>query len=484
MPGRADWRAARVAELEGRNVTRDSNSCGRLVIAGASSGVGKTSLAVGLIRALMRRGLRVQPFKVGPDFLDPTYLSRAAGRTCYNVDGWMMGRGYVEELLTRVAADADIAVIEGVMGLFDGAEWNSLAGSTAEMSVWLEAPVLLVMDAHGAARSLAAAVKGFAEFEPAVRIAGIIANRCGSGAHAAGLAESLSAAGLPPLAGGVPKDALPELRSRHLGLRTADKEAVPAGVFEQLADACEKHLDMDAILALARKAGPLADAPVKTAAPAGQRVRIGIARDGAFHFYYPDNLESLERHGAELVPFSPAADAALPEGLGGLYIGGGYPEEYAAELSANRAMRAAVRSFADSGRPVYAECGGLMYLCDELVTTDGARHPMAGVLPVSSRMLPKLRSLGYAEVTLNERAVWGGRGASCRGHEFHYSELTGGLPDGSGWRPAYSVRGAHRGPERAEGFQKGQVLASYVHLHFASRPGVAEHFVGRCREPV
>ncbi|MBM4044576.1 MAG: cobyrinate a,c-diamide synthase [Planctomycetes bacterium] len=475
----------------------------RLVIAGAQSGVGKTSVSLGLARALTRRGLRVQTFKVGPDFLDPTYLALASGRTCYNLDTWMCGKDYVRQLFARATVDADVALVEGVMGLFDGASPVTSEGSTAEVAALLDAPVLLVANAHGVARSFAALVKGFVEFEGGKGdryilperpegccaqnvpvpfsgpcVAGVIANQCGSGRHKAWLADSLRSAALPPLVGAVPRQAFPELRSRHLGLVTADCEILPPDVLDRLADACEQHIDLDAVLGIARSVSPL---NVSVPAPPRRRpgVRIGVARDRAFHFYYPDNLQALELHGAELVPFSPMADDGLPGGLHGLYLGGGYPEENLEALSANRRMLQAVREFAESGRPVYAECGGLMYLAQEVERTDGTRLPLAGVLPVGVRMLGRLKSLGYVEVALTEDSLWGQRGATLRGHEFHYSELVGSP---AGWRTVYSLRRRRSDAVDAEGFQKGRVLASYVHLHLASRPEAVEWFLRQCEE--
>jgi cobyrinic acid a,c-diamide synthase len=501
-----------------------SADCPRLVIAGTASGVGKTSLVLGLAHELARRGLRVQTFKVGPDFLDPTWLALASGRTCYNLDGWMTSREYVCELFARAAAGADIALIEGVMGLFDGASPVGLEGSTAEVAAWLDAPLLLVVPARGAGRSLAATVQGFARFEPGIRIAGVIANQGGSARHRAWLAEALGAAGLPPLLGAVPRGALPPLPSRHLGLVTADPGNLSPPILDQLADACREHLDMAGIIEKAKgvgRVGRAQRAPPQAVrfAVGGARctrptlqLRLGVAWDEAFHFYYADNLESLQDRGVEICRFSPLADAGLPPGLDGLYLGGGYPELYAARLAANHTMLCDVRAWAASGRPLYAECGGLMYLGRSLATRDGARHAMAGVLPVQIVMLDRLKTLGYVEVSLRADSLWGPAGAVCRGHEFHYSEIAessplpleegqgvraagvrgapspqpspatmlrmvpGGGPDAEGWSPAYTVRRL-RGEAAAEGFARGNVLASYVHLHWASHPEAADRFV-------
>ncbi len=476
-------------------------ACPRLVIAGSGSGVGKTSLTVGLVRCLVRRGLRVQTFKVGPDFLDPTYLALASGRPCYNLDGWMTSREYVRGLFARATADADIALVEGVMGMFDGASPSTLEGSTAEIAAWLDAPVLLVVDARGAARSLAATVKGFSQFEPGVGVAGVIANRGGSSRHRAWLVESLAAAATAPLFGMTPNGSLPTLPSRHLGLVAADQANLSTECFDSLAQVCEQHMDVSAIVELAGKdfssldcsTGGLAHCVLgqhstrRAISPAKRhcttfkgKIRLGIARDEAFHFYYADNIESFEQAGAECVPFSPLADTRLPEDLDGLYIGGGYPEMHAARLAGNAEMLADVRRFAASGRAVYAECGGLMYLGQTLTALDGARYPLAGVLPIQTTMIEKLRALGYTEVTLKEDSLWGPCGTKFRGHEFHYSELSSPLPADSGWQRVYSIERRSGEPIESEGFQKGRILASYVHVHFASHPRLIESFLANC----
>jgi cobyrinic acid a,c-diamide synthase len=455
------------------------------VIGGTGSGVGKTSFAVGLSRWLAREGLRVQTFKVGPDFLDPTYLAMASGRTCYNLDGWMTSHDYVRRLFDRATADADIAVIEGVMGLFDGTSPRTLEGSTAEISLCLKAPALLVADAHGTARSLAATVKGFAAFEPGVCIAGVIANRGGSQRHRLLLADSLSAAGTAPLVGMAPSHSLPTLPGRHLGLVAADQANLSAQSLDCIADACAEHLDVATIVELARSAGKrVDDSPLSVAeepvSALQQKVRLGIARDEAFHFYYADNLEAIAAAGAELMPFSPLSDRRLPEDLDGLYLGGGYPEVYAERLADNATMLSDIRQFAASGRVIYAECGGLMYLGRAVTTLDAVRYPLAGVLPLETVVRKKLNALGYSGVTLNEDSLWGSRGASFRGHEFHYSELSEPFPIDAGWERVYSIDRRSGDSVALEGFQRGRILASYVHGHFASRPHLIRHFLACC----
>lgn len=470
-------------------MTAGAGTTRAVVIAGAGSGVGKTSIALGVAAALRRRGLRVQPFKVGPDFLDPTYLSRAAGRTCYNLDGWMTRREYVLDLFADVAADADVAIIEGVMGLFDGASATSIEGSTAEIAAWLGAPVVLVVNAHGVARSLAAMVAGFASFEPGVRIAGVIANQAGTSRHGEWLAQSLAAAQLPPLVGCVPRGALPALASRHLGLVSADAHVLPDEAMAALADAVERHVDLDRLLSAAP---PLAVAGVNAPPPAAaaphlqsaSRLRLGLARDEAFHFYYPDNLEMFAARGVEWVEFSPLSDRALPAGLAGLYIGGGYPEVHARRLAANATMLGSVRDFAASGRPIYAECGGLMYLARSIRTLDGELPVLTGVLPIDTAMLPRLRTLGYVEATTVGASLLGAAGCTVRGHEFHYSEVVADDSTAAGFEPAYRAvrRREQGGAGTPEGWRRGNVLAGYVHVHFASCPWAADWFVHCCEE--
>lgn len=451
--------------------------CPRLIIGATSSGSGKTSVTVALAAAFRRRGLSVQTFKAGPDFLDPAWLAAASGRPCFNLDGWMCGGDYVRGLFLRTAADCDIALIEGVMGMFDGASPTSIEGSTAELARWLDAPVVLVAKAHGAARSVAAMVAGFAGFEPGVRVGGVIANSCGSERHAAWIADALRASAQAPLLGAVARDAFPKLPGRHLGLAGPSAGAD----FDAFADAAERRLKLDALLALAHSAPRLT--PCAWCIPAGNvgPVRLGIAQDAAFHFYYPDNLAALEDAGATLVRFSPLA-GGLPPDLDGIYIGGGYPEEHAAELSANRAIREDIRAFAASGRPVYAECGGLMYLSQGIETTGGERHAMTGVLPVWTRMLTRRKALGYVEVTSEDDSLLSPAGETLRGHEFHYSELVPTAEAAEDWRPAYRLRRRQEETSHPEGFQLGRVLASYVHLHFASHPGAASRVVRACQE--
>ncbi|MEK7373698.1 MAG: cobyrinate a,c-diamide synthase [Thermodesulfobacteriota bacterium] len=451
--------------------------CPTLVIAGTHSGSGKTSLALALTHALTRRGLAVQTFKVGPDFLDPTYLALASGRPCYNLDGWMAGREHVCRLFERAAADADVALVEGVMGLFDGADTAGPEGSTAEIARWLDAPILLVANVHGMARSLAALVRGFATFEPDLRIRGVVANHCGSERHAEWLADALQAAGLPPLVGAIPRGAFPQLASRHLGLVTADERLLPEAVLDSLANALEQHLSLETLFPVWVEKKKTTPFPA-TGFPA--RLRIGAARDAAFHFYYQDLFDTLAAAGCETVFFSPLSDRRLPEGISGLYLGGGYPEAHAEALAANGEILAAIREYAASGKPLYAECGGLMYLSRGLLEAGGRFHPFLGILPARTRMLDGKKALGYVEITLTADSLWGRCGDVFRGHEFHYSELIDDPVADPAWRTVYALRRRRSEAAEAEGFQKEAILASYTHLYYASLPAAIDHFIAHC----
>ncbi len=446
----------------------------RLVIAGISSNVGKTTVMVGLVRALRARGLKVGVFKCGPDYLDPTYHVRAAGAPCHNLDGWMMGREAVLSTFAHASQGADIAVIEGVMGLFDGASPTSGEGSTAEIAKWLQAPVLLVCDAGGMARSIAALAKGFSTFDPDLQISGLICNRLGSRGHLDLLRKATE--GKPPVLGGLPKEAALAFADRHLGLHSADRATVPEDVFVAWGDRVSEWCDVDAIVALAQSAPALPEIPAAARiVREGARCRIGLAFDEAFHFYYDDNLRRLESLGAELVRFSPIHDVRLPD-VDGLYFGGGYPEVHAEDLSRNLSMLKDVRSFAESQGPIYGECGGLMYLSNGIRTLDGTLHPMVGLIPGEAEMKDRLQALGYVEVETTDETMLGPAGLKFRGHQFRYSDFR--LP--AEVECTYHVRRRRGGEVFHEGYRQGHTLASYVHAHWASNPTLAQGFVRAC----
>ncbi|WKV74681.1 cobyrinate a,c-diamide synthase [Streptomyces sp. PCS3-D2] len=458
----------------------------RLVVAAPSSGSGKTTVATGLMAAFAERGLAVSPHKAGPDYIDPGYHALATGRPGRNLDAFMCGPELVAPLFAHGAAGCDLAVVEGVMGLYDGAAGRGELASTAQVAKLLRAPVVLVVDASSQSRSVAALVHGFASFDPQVRLGGVILNKVGSDRHEVMLREALEEAGMPVL--GVlrraPQVATP---SRHLGLvpvaeRRAEALAAVAALAEQVRAGC----DLDALMALARTAPPLSCAPWSAAGPsepapvsargdtapgprsdAGRYGRpvVAVAGGPAFTFSYAEHTELLRAAGAEVVTFDPLRDEALPEGTGGLVIGGGFPEVYAPELSANQALREAVSAFAAAGGPVAAECAGLLYLARSL---DG--KPMCGVLDADARMSERL-TLGYREAVAVSDSSLAAAGTRLRGHEFHRTVVE----PGAGETPAWGLTHPER---RVEGFVQGGVHASYLHTHWAAEPSVARRFAG------
>lgn len=445
----------------------------RLIVAGSASGVGKTTFTVGLVRALRSRGLKVAVFKCGPDYLDPTYHARAAGTTPHNLDGWMMGREAVHGTFLRASAGADIAIIEGVMGLFDGASPREDDGSTAEIAKWLDAPVLLVVDASGMARSIGAVGCGFADFDREVRLAGLICNRLGSKTHLKLLRD---ASDRLPVLGGLPKNESASFPQRHLGLRSADERSVPDALLSTWGELVGDWCELDAIIALAGKSGALAAEPMAPPRQRESKCTIGIAFDEAFHFYYEDNLTRLENAGARLIRFSPIHDTELPA-VDGLYLGGGYPEAHAAQLAANASMRRRIAAFAAAGGVIYAECGGLMYLCSELRTLDGCVYPMCGVVTARTEMCERLQALGYVEAQTRRDSILGAAGLQFRGHQFRYSRIEMLANE---IQPAFTIRRRRDGNALEEGIQTRNTIASYVHAHWASNPAVAHALVEAC----
>ncbi|MFD5950178.1 cobyrinate a,c-diamide synthase [Streptomyces collinus] len=484
-----------------------SASVPRLVIAAPSSGSGKTTVATGLMAAFAARGLAVSPHKVGPDYIDPGYHALATGRVGRNLDAYLCGPELVGPLFLHGAQGCDIAVVEGVMGLYDGAAGEGELASTAHVAKLLGAPVVLVVDASSQSRSVAALVHGFASWDPEVRVGGVILNKVASDRHEELLREALEQAGVPVL-GVLRRAPQVDTPSRHLGLvpvaerRAAAVEAVGA-MAAQVSEGC----DLDALAGLARSAGALPGAawdaaeavsspppplpfpssrgsapstPPEGSAPrtpgrperprpqTPDRLVVAVAGGEAFTFSYAETTELLAAAGAEVVVFDPLRDEELPEGTAGLVIGGGFPEVYASELSANEPLRKAVAELAGSGAPVAAECAGLLYLCREL---DGL--PMCGVLDAGARMTERL-TLGYRDAVAVGDSVLAAAGTRMRGHEFHRTAVE----PGSGAEPAWGVRGPR---PRVEGFVERGVHASYLHTHWASEPGVARRFVERCR---
>ncbi|MFJ9836271.1 cobyrinate a,c-diamide synthase [Streptomyces sp. NPDC101169] len=449
----------------------------RLVVAAPASGSGKTTVATGLMAAFAARGLAVSPHKVGPDYIDPGYHALATGRVGRNLDAYLCGPELIAPLFLHGARGCDLAVVEGVMGLYDGAAGQGELASTAHVAKLLRAPVVLVVDASSQSRSVAALVHGFASWDPEVRVGGVILNKVGSDRHEALLREALDASGVPVL-GVLRRAPQVDTPSRHLGLvpvaerGSAAVEAV-AAMAAQVAQGC----DLEALAALARGAGELPGAawdPAGALAGPGSRPGtpdrpvVAVAGGRAFTFSYAEHAELLAAAGAEVVTFDPLRDEELPEGTAGLVVGGGFPEVYAAELSANEPLRKAVAGLALSGAPVAAECAGLLYLCREL---DG--RPMCGVLDAGARMGERL-TLGYRDAVAVGDSVLAAAGTRTRGHEFHRTVVEPGAGAAPAWGLTTPVR-------RVEGFVQQGVHASYLHTHWAAAPGAARRFVERCR---
>lgn len=538
----------------------------RVVIAGASSNVGKTTITAGLIAALKQAGLTVQPFKCGPDYVDPSYHERAAGRPCRNLDTWMLSDSQLLESFARACRDADIAVIEGVMGLYDGSDWHDERGSTAQIAKLLNAPVLLVFDISGAARSAAAAVLGYVNFDPAVAIRGVILNFAGSEGHAVGCAGAIQAATSLPMLGWLPREMRLTIPERHLGLVPGGEQVDSDALIAQMAAAVGARFDVGGIVAVARAAAHVdrgadvavgtdaamgadasaganvgpgaraavgavagadagADAKARTgaklaagtppvasvgrgaevaegagvaagasansaASPAAKadarrsartppRPIIAVARDQAFCFYYPENLELLHEAGAEIEFFSPLRGERPAPTAAGVYLGGGYPELHGPALASNTDLWGALKEMHASDKPIYAECGGFMVLTEGLTDSEDHTWPMAGLLPGFARMSGKLAALGYRHATALRPNLLAEPGESLRGHEFRYSSWARD-PGAAGSCAAWEVQGTRgKVPDDGVGYASGNLLASYLHVHFGQRRELAQRFVRR-----
>jgi cobyrinic acid a,c-diamide synthase len=450
----------------------------RLIIAGTHSGVGKTTITVGLIDALRRRGLNVQPFKVGPDYIDPGYHSLAAGRPCRNLDTWMLPSERVQATFAHAAASADVAVIEGVMGLYDGSGYEDESGSTAEVAKLLDAPVVLVLDAGRMARSAGAIALGYQQFDTHLRLAGFLVNRAAGEAHGRGVASAIEAATGLPVFGWLPRAERLEIPERHLGLIPTVESSESREFTRAAGDLVSQHLDLDRLHSLASSRRKHAVRPFFcTDGANGIRAFIAVARDEAFHFTYEDNLDLLRAFGAELASFSPLRDKTLPAGTAGIVLSGGFPEVHAEQLSDNRAMQADLREAHGRGLPLYAECGGLMYLTQAIRDGSGNMMPMVGLLPGYCEMADRL-TMGYRIARSAGESWFLHAGETIRGHEFHYSAWKGRpeqLP------PAYYLL-PRSGADQAtpEGARVGNLWASYVHVHFGAKPELARRFVEAC----
>lgn len=442
------------------------NRFSSLCIAAPSSGAGKTTVTLGILRLLSRRGWKVRPFKCGPDYIDPEYHKQACGVNSINLDAWMMGEKGVTYSYSNNINGYNFAVIEGVMGVFDGAFPDKIDGSTAQIAKLLSVPVILVIDARSMARSAAALVKGFCDFDNTIKIKGVIANNVSSDSHSNIISKALNSEGLPPLIGALPPNESVRLDERHLGLFPETETKPDNDWYERLADFVENYIDAGKLIELSESNRMKVNLNIDVLKEG--KILLGVAYDKAFHFYYEDNLELLRKAGFELVFFSPLSDSSIPENVEALYLGGGFPEVFAAELAGNAPMKNSIRNFFDTSAVIYAECGGLMYLCESLTGTDNCGYEMCGVIPAKAVMEKKLARLGYIESRTLSDSFFGPPGTVYRGHEFHWSSL----PDQTVQDNFCEIRKAGAEKPAISGFKIKNLIATYVHAHFFSNPHV------------
>lgn len=452
----------------------------RVVIAGTGSGVGKTTLTIGIMAALVKRGITVQGFKVGPDYIDPTYHTAVTKRESRNLDTWMVDSEIMKEIFIRGSLGADLAIIEGVMGFFDGKDPLSDRGSTAEISRLLNAPVVLVINAEGVARSAAAMVLGFKRMDPRINIAGVVVNQVGGYRHYQLVKKAIEDVTGIPVIGYLIKNQIMSIPERHLGLVPAIERGELNPLFQQLAGSIEEHIDLDQFIQIAKKAkevivnhSPMFQSLSERRYP----VTIAVAKDEAFHFYYPENLELLEQYGARIQYFSPLAGETIPINADALYIGGGFPEEFAAQLTAQKKVIADFREKISQGMPTFAECGGYMFLTEEIIDHKGNSYEMVGIIPAKVQMQQRLAALGYREITALMQQVLLNKGETARGHEFHYSRL---IPTIENYPYAYKVKGL--GGEFSDGYHQENLVAGYTHFYFPSNPNMVIHWLEKAVE--
>ncbi|AYN29209.1 cobyrinate a,c-diamide synthase [Buttiauxella sp. 3AFRM03] len=448
------------------------------IVAGTSSGCGKTTVTLGLLSLLTQRGLRVQPCKVGPDYLDTGWHSAVTGTASLNLDRFMLPVATLNALFAERMQHADVAVIEGVMGLFDGYGISPDYCSTAGMAKQLNCPVILLVDGKAVSTSIAATVMGFQHFDPALKLAGVIVNRVNSESHYQLLKSAIERYCGVPVLGYVPRVEGVSLPERHLGLVTARESVVNSQPWADFASQLEKTLDIDQLLALSVcDALPSGAWPELPAAGSGAGLTLALADDEAFNFYYPDNISLLERAGVRIVRFSPLHDSQLPE-CQMIWLGGGYPELYAEKLSANHTMRAQILAAHQRGVAIYGECGGLMYLGSSLQDSHGATYPMVGAIQGHSAMGKKLTRFGYCESRALAPTLLADTGETLRGHEFHYSEFTPQIP---AVMACSKTRDGAVLQAWSGGWQVGNTFASYLHIHFAQRPTLLNRWISAAR---
>lgn len=480
----------------------------RIVLAGTHSGVGKTTLATGIMAALSRKGLPIQGYKVGPDYIDPSYHALATGRPSRNLDRWLLGERLLP--LFEKSSEGRWAVVEGVMGLFDGMSGTRGYGSSADVAKLLRAPVILVVDAANMSRSVAALVHGFRTFDPELEVAGVILNRVKSSAQEVLLRDALAEIKMPIL-GALPKEEAIRLPERHLGLVPSQEKSFRADFWEELNRIITRYIDLDRILEImhssTQKEAKVESLEIRTEIRSekseerrketrepneslsksfsglGKKspLRLGVAWDEGFSFYYQDALDEAEAVGFEIIPFSPLHDLALPDGLDAVYIGGGFPELHLERLSQNQSFLESLRAFAYSGKTIYAECGGYMYLGHSITDFEGRSFPMVGLIPVEAEMTGRLQGMGYRKGVFARDSFLGSAGSSVHGHEFHYSRVKFQTSDASEGSQAFELfKGENL--ERMDGYTKDQILASYLHLNFAGHPELLERWAEYIRQ--
>lgn len=449
----------------------------RIVIAGTQSGVGKTTVATGLMAALRSAGYTVQGFKVGPDYIDPSYHSMVTGRSSENLDSWMVPSDQILEIFSQASKNADVAVIEGVMGFYDGMNGKDDSGSSSQIAKLLNCPVLLVIDCHQMARSAGAVALGFRDFDPKVKVKGVILNNIAGEMHAQWCREAVESIGLP-VVGWLPINKKVSLPERHLGLiPTPEKQNSP--VLKEITGFIKEHISIDQVYGIAKSAGPLPAAKKKIFPSKKQKadVKIGVAFDEAFNFYYPTNLNLLEQYGAEIVRFSPIKDKELPKGVSGLYIGGGFPEMFLKELESNQSMRKSILQASEKGMPIYAECAGLMYMTKSIADFDGKSYSMVGALEGKTKMT-SCTLIAYVTAEVVNRNILSNKDSSIKGHEFHNSVITD-IPQSTKF--AYNMLMGQGIKDKKDGWVKNNILASYMHIHFAQNNEIAKSFIEKNR---
>lgn len=448
----------------------------RLVLAGTHSGVGKTTITTGILAYLTFLGYKIQPYKIGPDYIDPTYHTYATGNSSRNLDTWLMPADTLKEFFIQSAQKADLAIIEGVMGLYDGHRDKSIKSSTAEIAKLLNAPVILIINCHSMAQSAAALVLGYQNFDPQVQIAGVILNKIGSEGHFALVKESIEEHTKIPVVGYISRDEELVLPERYMGLVPVTEKERLKNKFKELAIKVGSNLDIDKLLTIARGAPPWKET-VTWNHTVRNKIRIAIARDEAFHFYYQDSLDYLEKLGVEWVNFSPLRDSSLPPDIYGLIIGGGYPEMFLEKLANNVSLKQDILSKATQGLPIYGECGGFMYLCESIIDREHKEYPMLGLIPAQGKMEKRLVSMGYREFEAIKPSILAQTGDKIRGHEFHYSSLI--VKDTKSFPWAYQCTN-RKGEVKRDGYAYKNILGTYLHCHFAGNLKAADEFIKSC----